>query len=213
MTRFIFVRHGESIGNALRVMLGHTDLDLSELGYKQARATADALSAEQIDCIYSSDLLRAYNTALPHADMRGIEINKSEQLRELYLGEWEGKSVSDVLSGYGDMYDKDWLGGFGTFRCPNGESTLEAGQRFYNECVKIAERHPDKTILIASHAAVLRSFFAKVLEIQPEEIVSKLGFPSNASYSEAYFENGKFTMGRFSVDGHLTEIGITKYGS
>lgn len=213
MTKFIFVRHGESIGNALRVLLGHTDFDLSELGYAQAAATAKALSCEKIDYIYSSDLLRAYNTALPNAELRGINVSKNENLRELYLGEWEGKSVSDILSAYGDMYDKDWLCGFGTFRCPDGESTKEAGQRFYNECEKIAQRHPDNTVLIASHAAVLRSFFAIILEIPPEEIASRLAFPSNASYSEAYFDNGKFTMGRFSVDGHLREIGITKFGS
>ncbi len=213
MTKFIFIRHGESIGNALRVLLGHTDLDLSELGYKQAKATSDILAKEKIDYIYSSDLLRAYNTAVPHADIRGIEVIKSEKLRELFLGEWEGKSVEEVVSRYGEMYSKEWLGNFGTFRCPSGESTVEAGQRFYDECLRIASVHSDKTVLIASHAAVLRSFFARVLDIPPEEVASKLGFPSNASYSEAYFENGKFTMGRFSVDGHLAEIGITKYGS
>lgn len=213
MTEFIFIRHGESIGNALRVLLGHTDLDLSELGYKQADATAAVLADRKVDFVYSSDLLRAYNTAVPHAKMRGIEVKKSKNLRELYLGEWEGKSVNEVLEKYGDMYVNDWLGHFGTFRCPSGESTLEAGERFYSECERIASENPGKTVLVAAHAAVLRSFFAKVLKIPPEEIVDRLSFPTNASYSEVVFDNGSFRIVSFSQDKHLEEIGITKFGS
>lgn len=213
MTKFIFVRHGESLGNAMRVLLGHTDLDLSDLGRRQAESTADALANEKIDAIYSSDLLRAYNTAVPHAEKRGIEIIKDREFRELYLGDWEGKSVAKVLEEYGDMYEKDWLANFGTFRCPSGESTLEAGERFYAECLRIAPLHSGETVMITSHAAVLRAFFAKVLGIPPEEIADRLAFPSNASYSEATYENGKFSMVRFSVDDHLSDIGITKLGA
>lgn len=72
-TKVILVRHGQSLGNAKRVLLGHTDLDLSELGYRQAEATAEALKDEKIDVVYSSDLKRAMSTAVPHARMRGME--------------------------------------------------------------------------------------------------------------------------------------------
>lgn len=213
MTRLILVRHGESIGNALRMLLGHADLDLSDLGYRQAEATAEALGGEKIDVIYSSDLLRAYNTAVPNAKRRGLEIIPSVNLREVSLGEWEGKTVAEVLEMYGDMYEKDWLGGFGTFRFPGGESTREAGERFYAECEKIADSNPDKTIFIAAHAAVIRAFIAIVLKIPAEEIAEKLPFPSNASYSLLTYLNGKFEVQSFSVDDHLRNIGITKYGA
>ena len=56
-TVFFLVRHGQSIGNAKREFLGHTDKDLSELGYLQAQKTADLLANERIDVIYSSDLI------------------------------------------------------------------------------------------------------------------------------------------------------------
>ena len=58
-TKIILIRHGESLGNANRTMLGHTDLDLSPLGYTQAETTANHLKNEKIDAIYSSDLIRA----------------------------------------------------------------------------------------------------------------------------------------------------------
>ncbi len=211
MTKIILVRHGESLGNAVHQLLGHTDLDLSPLGYKQAEATAKALDNQQIDAIYSSDLLRAFNTAKAVADRRKMTVIGSRELREVRLGDWEGLKVEEVLEKYGDMYKANWLCGFGTFRFPGGESTKEAGERFFNEALKIAKENRNKTILIGAHAAVIRAFVAKVLEIPAEEIAVKLPFPTNASYTEVFFDGEKFTLGKFSVDAHLADIGITKF--
>ncbi len=211
MNKIILIRHGESLGNAVRRLLGHTDLDLSPLGYRQAEATAEALKHEKIDIIYSSDLLRAMSTAKPHAVPRGLTVNLSKGLREVYLGKWEGMTAEDIICEYGEMYEVDWLGGFGTFRFPDGESTAEAGERFYKEAVRIAKHNTDKTVLITAHAAVIRAFFAKVLEIPANEIAEKLPFPTNASYSEAFFDGEKFTAGKYSVDAHLAGVGITKF--
>ena len=210
MTKLILIRHGESLGNATRRLLGHTDLDLSPLGYIQAATAADALANEKIDIIYSSDLLRAYNTACPHAEKRGLCVNPSKELREIRLGDWEGKSVSEIIDEYGDVYEKDWLAGYGTFRFPHGEGTIEAGERFYAECRRIAQENEGKTILVVAHAAVIRSFFSLVSKIPPDEIAGKLPFPTNASYSEVFYNEGAFSAGRFSVDEHLIGIGITK---
>ncbi len=210
-TKMILLRHGESLGNAVRRLLGHTDLDLSPHGYKQAEASATALANEKIDIIYSSDLLRAMNTAKPNAEMRGLSVLPDREFREIYLGEWEGMGAEAVIEKYGDMYEVDWLGGFGTFRFPNGESTLEAGERFYKEAAKIAKENKGKTLLVAAHAAVIRAFFAKVLEIPPEEIATRLPFPTNASYSEVFFDGESFRAGKYSVDEHLVTVGITRY--
>lgn len=76
-TILLLVRHGESLGNARREFLGHTNKDLSELGYKQAEKTAEYLSKVKIDAVYSSDLIRAHNTALPHAKLRNLPVNDS----------------------------------------------------------------------------------------------------------------------------------------
>ena len=63
-TLIYIIRHGESLGNKNRKFLGHTDLDLTDLGYAQALKTAECLASVPFDRIYSSDLIRAYNTAL-----------------------------------------------------------------------------------------------------------------------------------------------------
>ncbi len=209
-TKLIFVRHGESLGNAVRVMLGHTDLDLSEKGYMQAAATAEALAGEKIDSVYSSDLLRAMNTARPHADLRGIAVVPSRELREVDIGEWEGRSVVEIIESYGEVFERDWHRGFGTFTFPGGESVIAAGERFCYEVVRIAERHAGSTVLIAAHAAVIRSFWARATGIAPERIVGTLDFPSNASYSVMEYESGAFAPVSYSNDAHLSGIGITK---
>ena len=100
-TKLILIRHGQSIGNLTKRFLGHTDLDLSELGYLQANCTAEYLKNEKIDIIYSSDLIRAYNTAVPHAKIRGLDINTSIHLRENFVGEWENMFVDDIIEKWG----------------------------------------------------------------------------------------------------------------
>ena len=66
-TVIYLIRHGESEGNLKRICLGNTDLGLTEKGREQAEKTAKALSPVDIDAIYSSDLIRAVQTAEPHA--------------------------------------------------------------------------------------------------------------------------------------------------
>ena len=99
-THIFLVRHGQSIGNEKREFLGHTDKDLSSLGYEQAARTAEFLAYEDIDVVYSSDLIRAYNTAIPHADMRNLKVIPEKALREIFAGKWEGMRVEDIISEY-----------------------------------------------------------------------------------------------------------------
>lgn len=211
ITKIIIVRHGQSIGNATKTILGHTDLDLSDLGYKQAEVTAEALKNEKIDQIYSSDLKRAYNTAVFHAKMRNLDVITNKNLREVYLGAWEGKTISSIIENWGrEAVEKDWLGNFGCFTFPDGEAIMSAGVRFHREILEIAKENKGKTILIATHAAVIRAFWAIISNISPEMIVDNLPFATNASYSVCLYENEKIQPLKYSVDDHLMNVGITK---
>ena len=159
-TQIIIVRHGESIGNATRVMLGHTDLDLTELGYRQAECSARRLLGTKIDAVYSSDLKRAKNTARAYATLANMPVICDEDLREIKVGAWEGICVDEVEKIWGDMYTVGWCQGFGTFKFPDGEDVMESGLRFYRAVEKIAKSHLGETVLIATHAGVLRAFWA-----------------------------------------------------
>ncbi len=208
-TIIYIVRHGESMGNATKCMLGHTDLDLSAHGYKQAECTAEFLKDVKLDFIYSSDLLRAYNTAKAHADIRNVQVIPEKKLRELYVGLWEGLHVSDIIEGWGNTFKDDWHGGFGTFVFPEGEAVMDGGRRFYEAVLDIAKRHRGKTVLVAAHAAVIRAFWSIISKIAPENIVNELPFPTNASYSICELSGDTLIPVEYSCDKHLVEIGIT----
>lgn len=210
-TKIILVRHGQSIGNMTRTFLGHTDLDLSELGYRQAEATANRLKEEKIDKIYSSDLKRAMNTAIPHAKIRNIEVIPDKLLREAYVGLWEGMLVEDIINKWGsEFFTNEWKNNFGCFTFPGGESVFEAGKRFFNEINKILGENIGKTILISAHAAVIRSFWGIICGVEFNTLATKIPFATNASYSICYFENGKIIPFEYSIDEHLADVGITK---
>ena len=63
-TRLYMIRHGQSEGNLKNLFLGHTDMDLTELGHLQAEMAAEYLATVPVDVIYASDLKRAFHTAL-----------------------------------------------------------------------------------------------------------------------------------------------------
>lgn len=204
-TTIYLVRHGQSIGNLKRLYLGHTDLDLSELGHRQAKMTADHLAYVNFSRIYSSDLKRAYNTAIPHAKMRGMDIIPSENLRELYLGDWEGRDVDELIRDESELFIEGWQKKFGTFSIPNGEVVWQGGLRFASEVEKIAKAHVGETVLITAHAAVIRVFWGIISGVKPEELADAIKFPSNASYSIAEYDGKRITPVKYSVDDHITE--------
>ncbi len=210
-TKIILVRHGQSIGNLTRTFLGHTDLDLSEMGYLQAKTTAERLKNEKIDKIYSSDLKRAYNTALFHAKIRNLDVISSVNLREAFAGEWEGKNVDELIEIWGmEMFADQWKARFGLFTFPAGESIKDAGIRFYNEILAISRQNQGKTILIAAHAAVIRAFWAIISGVAWENVADTIPFATNASYSVLTFNGKKFIPLEYSNDEHLLGVGITK---
>ena len=205
-TTFYIVRHGQSIGNLRLMFLGHTDMDLSDLGREQADVTCKRLADVDFALIASSDLIRAYNTALPHAKARGVEVYTDERFRELYCGEWEGMFVTDIKEKYGELYTDEWVHHFGIFEMPKGESMPDCVKRMTDGCIELAERYPDGNILIASHGGTIRGFYASVLGIEPSEVGDKLGWATNASYSIVEYDGEKFTPVAYSVDDHLEGI-------
>lgn len=200
-TEIYLIRHGQSIGNKKELYLGHTDYDLSELGYLQAEVAAKALQNLKIDVIYSSSLMRAHNTALPHANLRGLPVIDCDNLREIYLGDWEGVPLSYLRTL--DSFNHGWTENFGTFDVPGGESVRGAANRFYNAVFDIAKENQGKSILIAAHAAVIRAFWGKVSEIPDFEVASRVKFPLNASLTKVTFDGEKLNPVFFSDTSHL----------
>ncbi len=203
MTRIILQRHGESMANAKHVYAGRSDFHLSERGKEQALVSAHALAETHIDVIYSSSLARACETAEPHARLRGLEIHPSDQLREIFLGDWESAGRDFLLENYPYEAGFIWHEYFGLFRAPGGESAPAAGERFEREILRIAKENPDKTVLVTAHAAVIRLFWGRINGCEPHELAKRIPFPTNASFSYVDWDGEKLIPRRYSVDDHI----------
>lgn len=205
-TRIYVIRHGESVGNLHRICLGHTDLDITELGVKQAEKTAEALSCVDFAAIYASDLIRAVHTAEPHAKMRGLDVHTSEDFRELYFGNWENASVLMLKEKFHDQFMIGWRQNFGTFTAPEGESVVAMAERMERGLKEIAGKHRGENILLTSHAAAIRALWGKISGYAPSEWADAYPFPTNASYSVVEFDGEKLIPISYSNDSHLGEL-------
>ena len=157
MTKIIMVRHGQSIANMQSRFAGHSDFDLSDLGHEQARLAAEYLSSrEKPDVIYSSDLLRAHNTAVPFAKRYGLSINDTEGLREIFAGSWEGLEMTEIAERYTEDL-RVWREDFSNARCTDGESVAELYSRIVKFVCELAKRHNGECLLLTTHATPIRA--------------------------------------------------------
>ena len=101
MTRICFVRHGETAWNIELRMQGHVDIPLNATGLAQADALGRYFAeGVHADALYSSDLLRARQTAQPIADVLGLPVIPLVELRERSFGRCEGLVIAEILERY-----------------------------------------------------------------------------------------------------------------
>lgn len=208
MVRFYIVRHGQTLLNRLDRAQGWADSPLTEMGKQMAADIGYKLSGIDFDAAYTSDMLRAIQTAeliLEAGGKNGVPIKKDARLREWCLGNMEAennavfiKNVSDWLGGasfaelnerFPDVadaiYEHDTTGMAEPFQ------TIE--ERLKAAFVDIVQRHgmeENTNILIVTHAFAIKTIFHL---FEPEQL-GKVGKVKNASVSRLIFENGIFSL-------------------
>jgi probable phosphoglycerate mutase len=153
-TRVLLIRHGQSEGNAAGRFGGHTATPLSTRGRRQAEATAEALSAENIAAIYSSDLSRAVETAMPLARLTGLDVEQSDAFRERGVGVMEGLTFEEAAAQHPEQYaalirrdfDHVLLG---------GESYRQMLERASDQLDRAIELHKGGRICVFSHTGTI----------------------------------------------------------
>ena len=207
MTRFLFVRHGESDGNRYRLFTGQGDLPLTELGHRQAEAAAEYIEKQygsRIDAVYASDLARAWDTGKAAADRLGLTMIPDRGLREINSGQWEGVSFADLPVRFREDFAL-WMQNIGKSRCTGGESVAELSERVHAAVVRIAEANPGKTVLIATHATPIRTLQCRFAGVGLEEM-QQIPWVPNASLTEAVYEDGGWTVVKIGETCYLTGI-------
>jgi len=205
MTKLILIRHGHSLANLERNFAGHTDVDLSPIGEKQVKKTAEYVAENYVvDKIYASDLKRAFDTGCAVAEACGLDVTPDSELREIYAGKWEGLAF-DYLS---EAFEKPywiWRNDIGNARCTDGESVKELSQRIVAEVTRIAEENQGKTVVIATHATPIRCMQCLCQGNNFDEM-KDIPWVSNASVTQVNYEKGKFTLDFAGEDEHLKDL-------
>lgn len=166
----VLARHAESAWNAERRFQGRTDVGLSDMGREQAAALARALARRRVGTIYASPLVRARETAEIVARERGLTVTLVEELRELSLGVWEGRTVDDVLATEADAYRR-WRERPYDCPPPEGEPIEEVARRVLPVMERIVSAHPDgEDALVVAHGGVISVYLCHLLGLSPNAL-------------------------------------------
>lgn len=157
--KILMTRHGETEWNTIRRMQGHKNSPLTDFGIQQAKWLKERLKDDDIDVIYTSPLGRAYETAIILSKGRDIEVITRDELKEIYLGSWEGQRLEEVEKTHKEINYYFWNEPekYIPIDGESFEELIDRSKRFFNEVLLESEH---KNILVVAHAVVLKSFLA-----------------------------------------------------
>lgn len=166
MKLYIF-RHGQTDWNAERRVQGHTDIELNEVGRREAELLGERLKGIHIEKVFSSDLSRALETA--KIALSHLEIESSERLREAHFGEAEGKIFTDVLKEFGEDYFRTEPE-FWDHRIAGGETKRECIERVWGFIDEVTLNSHHKSVAISTHGGVIRNLVHSLLPPETPKI-------------------------------------------
>ena len=167
MTTLLLVRHGHTDAAGKRLTGRAPGVHLNELGRRQAERLVERLDGVRIDAIVSSPLERCRETAAPLAKARGRAVDVGRAWIEVGYGEWTGRSISQLRR------TKLWrrvMFAPSNVRFPGGESLLEVQGRAVDATLDIAARHARGTVVVVSHADVIRLLVAHLAGMHPDHL-------------------------------------------
>ncbi|HEY5673994.1 MAG TPA: alpha-ribazole phosphatase [Malonomonas sp.] len=154
-TRIHLLRHGQVEGFEQKRYNGQADIALTDLGRKQSAAFAGRFQHKRLAAIYSSDLLRCRIAADQIAILQQAAPQYKEQLRELHIGDWEGKAWQELQRDYPELWQAR-LDDIVNVAPPNGETLQQLADRVRVVLREIVAAHPGGEIVIVGHGGVNR---------------------------------------------------------
>ncbi|MBS1878452.1 MAG: histidine phosphatase family protein [Actinobacteria bacterium] len=203
-TELILVRHGasspplEGVPNPL--IGGHSDPALAAAGLAQAELVAEGLRHEPIDGIFVSTLRRTGETAAPLAAATGLDPVALEQLREVFLGDFEGGEYR-IRAARGDPVIRRVFAEERWSAIPNGEDWESFSTRVTAGVEEIvATVGPDAVAVAVLHGAVIGQLCRQATASRPFAFVHA----DNGSISRLVVDaDGKWLLRSFNDISHL----------
>ena len=154
MTELLFIRHGETDWNLQQRFQGQIDVPLNATGLAQAARLAQRLAADRHDALFSSDLVRAQQTAAPLAAAWGLLPTLVPGLREQSFGVLEGLDVPTIKQRHAELWQQ-WLQHRGDFALPGGESLRQLHVRVIDTVRELAAAAGGRRLAVVTHGGVL----------------------------------------------------------
>ena len=204
-TEVVLVRHGASeaavVGARFPLVDGHSDPALAESGKAQAEMVAEALRGEEVAGIFASTLRRTQESAAPLAEELGLEPQVLFELREVYLGDFEGGEYR-IRQGRGDPIIQQVFAEERWDAIPNAESLDDFGARLKKGIEGIvATVGPETTAIAFVHGAVIGRLCQIATDSRPFAFVHA----DNCSISRIVVHaDGKWLLRSFNDINHLT---------
>jgi len=201
-TDLLLVRHGESAPARLdqpapRVD-GHSDPELAPDGQAQAELLAGRLAHEHIDAIYVTTLRRTHETAAPLAKLLGLEPIVEPDLREIFLGEWEGVAFRKYVAEHHPVAvrmfaEKRWD------VIPGAEPNAVFEERVGGALRRIVAAHRGQRVVVVVHGGVIGQAMSIVTGAPTFSFIGA----DNASISQIVAMPEPWVLRRYNDTAHL----------
>jgi probable phosphoglycerate mutase len=204
-TELYLVRHGASAdaieGEDFELIEGQGDPPLSDIGRKQAELVAIRLARLTFDALYVTTLRRTVETAAPFIRLTGLIPQVEPELREVFLGEWEGgqfrQKVADADPVAVQMLTEErW----DVVPGPGAESSAAFSGRIRGAIERIAAAHPDQRVVAFSHGAAIGEALAQATGSRPFAFLMS----DNTAIARLVLTPDRWILRGFNDAAHLT---------
>ncbi len=161
LTRIHLIRHGETNWNAEGRVQGQSESVLTPQGVAQAQGLATVLQEINFARLFCSSSQRARQTAAIVFAQRAAEVVHRDELREIYLGPWEGLLYKQVAA----LYPYEHLAFRETphlFSVAGAETFAQLQERSRGALREISAGAPGQEVAVVSHGAWIRSVLADI---------------------------------------------------
>ena len=201
-TEVLLVRHGASApfrpGEPFALRDGHGDPPLAPEGHEQAERVGGRLATEPIDAVYVTTLQRTHQTAAPLCARLGITPVVEPDLREVFLGEWEGGLFRARAAALDPAYvrmqaDQEWG------HIPGAETTAALRARTMGAVQRLHDRHPGQRVVAVVHGGVIAALLAHAADSAPFAFMGA----DNGSIHHLIVLGQQWILRCFNDTGHL----------